>query len=157
MDERLLDETNRQLLAALQRDGRASYRELGDLVGLSPPAVADRVKRLEEAGVIVGYRAIVDLEKVGRPLMATVRVGPTTKEECNRLEAWAAEQASVLRCWRVTGEDCYHMVVAVSGPTELHHLLDGVMEYGPSNTSLVLSQPFDHAIVEPYVPAETAG
>lgn len=152
MDERLLDETNRRLLDALQQDGRASYRELGDLVGLSPPAVADRIKRLEEAGVIIGYRAVVDLGKVGRPLMATVRVGPTTKEECNRLEAWSTDQPAVLRCWRVTGQDCYHMVVAVSSPAELHDLLDDVMEYGPSTTSLVLSQPLDDGIVTPYTP-----
>lgn len=154
MDERLLDETNRQLLAALQQDGRASYRELGDLVGLSPPAVADRVKRLEDAGVITGYRATIDLAKIGRPLLATVRVAANTKEACLRLEAWCAEQPAVMRCWRVTGADCYHMVVAVSAPEELHSLLDGVMEFGPSTTSLVLSRAVDHAHAVPYPATE---
>ncbi len=151
MDERLLDETNRQLLAALQKDGRASYRELGDLVGLSPPAVADRVKRLEDAGVITGYRAQVDLAKVGRPLLATVRVAANTKEACLRLEEWCGKEPAVMRCWRVTGADCYHMVVAVASPQELHNLLDNVMEFGPSTTSLVLSRAVDHAHA---IPAE---
>lgn len=151
MDERLLDGTNRQLLAALQKDGRASYRELGDLVGLSPPAVADRVKRLEDAGVITGYRAQVDLAKVGRPLLATVRVAANTKEACLRLEEWCGKEPAVMRCWRVTGADCYHMVVAVASPQELHNLLDNVMEFGPSTTSLVLSRAVDHAHA---IPAE---
>lgn len=149
MDERLFDDTNRQLLSALQRDGRASYRELGDLVGLSPPAVADRVKRLEDAGVITGYRATVDLSKAGRPLLATVRVGPTTRDACANLETWCETQPAVLRCWRVTGTDCYHMVVAVESSAALHVFLDGIMEFGSSTTSLVLSRAIDNGIIEP--------
>lgn len=149
MDNRLFDDTNRQLLAALQRDGRASYRELGDMVGLSPPAVAERVRRLEEEGVITGYGATVDLAKAGRPLLATVRVGPTTRDACANLETWSETQPAILRCWRVTGADCYHMVVAVASSDALHELLDGIMEFGPPTTSLVLRRAIDNGIIEP--------
>lgn len=149
MEDRLLDETNRELLIALQRNGRASYRELGDLVGLSPPAVAERVKRMEDVGIIRGYRAVVDLAKVGRPLLATIRVGPTSKLACEQLETWCREQPAVLRCWRVTGEDSYHMVVGVPTPWDLRELLDGLVAFGPCNTSLVLSQAIDDDLVWP--------
>jgi len=73
--KRLLDETGWQLLSALQQRARLSYSELGQRVGLSAPAVSERVKKLEEAGVITGYHAAINLAKVGLPVKAIIRMG----------------------------------------------------------------------------------
>ena len=74
LSNKLLDDIGRQILRILQEDGRISFNELGRKVGLSSPAVAERVRRMEEAGIILGYRAIVDQSRVGYPIMAFVRL-----------------------------------------------------------------------------------
>ncbi len=153
----LLDDVNWRLLQALQANGRASYKELGALVGLSPPAVAERVRRMEEAGIITAYRAEVDLAKIGRPLVAAIRSSPPDKAACGQVEAYCRERPEVLRCWRVTGTDSYHIIVAVPSPSELHVFIDGLMEFGPLTTSLVLDQAVDHKVLGPPVVVDREG
>src|SRR5262249_50624898 len=108
-----LDGLDWRLLQALQRDARASYAELGRIVGLSPPAVAERVKRLEDAGVIQGYRAIIDPAKVGLGITAVVRMR-CPGEVCARLGSVVEHIPEVIDCRRVTGEDSGILTVVAS-------------------------------------------
>lgn len=134
---RLLDPIGRRLLAALQEDARLTYGELGARVGLSPPAVAERMRRLEEAGVITGYRAQIDMAKLGVPITAFIR--------CNspgpQIGAIARAAPEVLECHRVTGSDAFILKVVVASVAHLETLIDRFLPYGQSTTSIVLSSP----------------
>jgi Lrp/AsnC family transcriptional regulator, leucine-responsive regulatory protein len=152
--ERRLDDIDWQLVVALQQQGRASFRELGQLVGLSPPATAERVRRLEEAGVITGYRAQVDVRKLERPLLVHIRSAPPDKASSDALEQWLRGRDEVLSCAQVTGADCFHLTVAVRDSDALRCFIDGLMDFGPSTTSLVLASTIDAAVVGPPTPSE---
>ena len=105
-EAQLLDETNRRILEELQADARLSMAELGRRVSLSPPAVADRVQRLERAGVITGYHATVDPKAIGFPIAAVVRVRPASRQ-LHKIPEVAREIPEVVECYRITGEDCF--------------------------------------------------
>src|SRR4051812_49086173 len=107
-----LDDTDRRLLAVLQEEARISLAELGRRVGLSAPAVADRVTRLERDGVITGYRAEVDPRRVGLSLTAVVRVRPAPGQLQN-VAALSQRTPEVVECRRITGDDCYVMTAHV--------------------------------------------
>src|SRR3712207_257905 len=109
----VLDEVSWAILCALQENARLSYSELGRRVGLTPPAVAERVKRLEEAGIITGYRAELDLSKLGLFLTVIIRLAPRGRPS-GELGARLAVLPEVLECHHVTGEDCFVMKVAVT-------------------------------------------
>jgi Lrp/AsnC family leucine-responsive transcriptional regulator len=149
--ERVLDEVNWQILRELQEDARLSYSELGRRVGLTAPAVAERVKRLEEAVVIAGYRLDLNLEKVGYPLLAFIRIA-TDAKMCLQFGAIAQQFPEVLECHRVTGGDSYIVQVAVSSVRHLEQLLDRLRSYGETVTSIVLSSPLTKRIVGPPEP-----
>ncbi len=104
-NERLLDETGWHILEALQENARLSFSELGQRVGLSSPAVAERVRRMEDAGIITGYRAEVNTAKIGYPITAIIRITNSPGERCTRLTASTQEIPEVLECYRVTGSD----------------------------------------------------
>lgn len=143
-----LDSISWQILQELQQNGRLSFSELGRRVGLTPPAVAERVRRLEDAGIIEGYRAVVNLAKVGRPLVALVRLA-SDERRCSQFAAVAKQTPEVLECCRVTGADSYIVKVAVSSVHHLEELLDRLMPYGQTITSLVLSTPVTHRVIGP--------
>ncbi len=145
--ERLLDETGWRLLEALQENARLSFSELGQRVGLSSPAVTERVRRMEDAGIITGYRAEVNTAKIGYPITAIVRISTPPGEKCTRFSARAQEFAEVLECYRVTGADSLVMKVMVSSVEHLESLIDRLSEYGQLTTSLVLSTPVTRRIV----------
>src|SRR5919197_5708689 len=105
-NERLLDLINRRLLAELQEDGRLTLAELGRRVDLSPPAVAERLGRLEEEGVITGYRAEVNPRALGYGLTVVVRIRPAPRE-LRKVADLARETPEVVECHRITGEDCF--------------------------------------------------
>src|SRR5438046_9290722 len=109
--EKLLDETGWHILQALQENARLSFTELGQRVGLSSPAVAERVRRMEDAGIIMGYRAEVNTAKIGYPITAIIRVSNSPGERCTRLTASTQEIQEVLECYRVTGSDSLDMHV----------------------------------------------
>src|SRR4029453_18000373 len=96
-ENQLLDEINRQLLQELQSDARVTMAELGRRINLSPPAVAERIQRLERAGVITGYRAEVDPKAIGFPIAAVVRIRPTTRQ-LQRIPELAREIPEVVDC-----------------------------------------------------------
>src|SRR5438874_11720869 len=105
-----LDDVDWRLIEALQEDGRMSFAELGRRVSLSPPAVAERVQRLERAGVITGYRAELDPRRLGYQLTAIVRVKPAAGR-LPKIPELAREIPEVAECHRITGEDCFFMTV----------------------------------------------
>ena len=139
-EARLLDETNLRLLDELASDGRVGMAELGRRVGMSAPAVAERVQRLERAGVIVGYRAEIDPAAVGFPVSAVVRIRPSPGQ-LQRVREIAAETPEVAECHRITGEDCYLMRLHLRSIDELEELLDRFTPHGQTTTSIVHSTP----------------
>ncbi len=143
----MIDEIDRKILKELQQDARVSYAELGRRVGLTTPAVIERVRKLEDSGVIVGYRAEIDTAKVGIPITAFVRMSITGVDYSHIIEV--AEQSNeVLECHRGTGGDSFIMKVAVSSVEHLQELIDRLVPYGITTTTIVLSSPVKRRIIE---------
>ncbi len=153
--EKLMDATGWQILQALQEDARISFTELGRRVGLSAPAVAERVRRLEEAGVISGYHAQINPDKIGLPLSAIIRIS-LTYERSVQISALAKELPEVLECHRITGEDCMIMKVVVSSVAHLEELINRLGPYGRTTTSVILSSPVTRRTLEAPSQQETA-
>jgi Lrp/AsnC family transcriptional regulator, leucine-responsive regulatory protein len=139
-DRQVLDGTDRRILAELSADGRVSLAELGRRVSLSPPAVAERVGRLERAGVITGYHAAIDPRALGYQLTAIVRVKPAARQ-LPRIPELAAEIPEISECLRITGEDCFFLKVHLRSIDELSPLLDRFLRYGSTTTSIVNDAP----------------
>ena len=146
--DKALDATGWEILCALQEDARLSFSELGRRVGLSAPAVAERVHKLEEAGIIVGYHAQVCPEKIGYALMAFIRM-ESPSEKCAIVSAFVADLPEVLECHRITGSDSFILKVIVSSVAHLEALIDRLLPYGQLTTSVVLSSPVKGRVVEP--------
>ncbi len=145
--ERLLDETGWLLLEELQQNARLSYSELGQRVGLSSPAVADRIHRMEEAGIITGYRAEVNRSKLGLPVTAIIRLSSVPGQSCTLVSQRVSEVAEVLECYRVTGSDAVIVKVAATSVDHLERIIDHVTIYGLPTTSIVLSKPMRRRII----------
>jgi Lrp/AsnC family leucine-responsive transcriptional regulator len=135
-----LDDTDWRLLEALQRDGRASYADLGRLIGLSPSAVTERVRRLEESGVITGYGAEVDPEKLGLPIMAMVRLR-YPHGNYRPFHDLLATLPEVGEAHHVTGEDCFVLVVRARSMRHLEEVTGRISGLGAVTTSVVYSSP----------------
>lgn len=135
-----IDQLNRDLLAELQEDARLSMAELGRRVGLSPPAVAERLQRLEEDGVISGYRALVNPRALGLSLTAVVRIRPNTRQ-LPKVAELARDTPEVVECHRITGEDCYFMRMHLRDVEHLEEVIDQFALYGQTTTSIVQSSP----------------
>jgi Lrp/AsnC family leucine-responsive transcriptional regulator len=134
-----LDSTDWAILSELQEDARISLTELGRRVSLSASATTERVRRLESIGVITGYRAEVDLTKVGYPVLAVVRLKyPGNKHE--PLHRLLAERREILECLRTTGDDCYTLKVAAASMPHLEELVNELTDFGSTTTNLVYSQ-----------------
>ncbi|SDI05433.1 Lrp/AsnC family transcriptional regulator [Pseudomonas panipatensis] len=136
-----MDKYDRALIAALLENGRLSFAELARRINLSPPAVADRVAKLEAEGVITGYHASVDLSRLGRPIQCIIELRLNDHRGARVLER-LAEIPQIIDCHRVTGDFCVILKVAVANTEELEELIDRLAQYGASKTSLVLSSPF---------------
>ena len=135
-----LDKKNRLILQALQLDARQSLAALGRRIGLSQPAISDRVKKLEETGVISGYGARINLDAVGLKMQAVVRVR-TTHEHIQRYVTLFKSMPEVFDAVRVTGEDCFVVRCAFEKPEDLERVVDSLARYGSVTTALVLSHP----------------
>ena len=135
-----IDALNARLLAELQSDARLSLAELGRRVGLSSPAVAERVQRLEAAGVIRGYRADVDPRALGFSLTVVIRIRPAPRELA-KVAQLARDTPEVVECQRVTGDDCFFMKAHVRDVGHLEELIDRFIVYGVTTTSIVQSAP----------------
>jgi Lrp/AsnC family leucine-responsive transcriptional regulator len=135
-----LDPTDRKIIGELMRDGRVSVAELGRRVNLSPPSVAERMRRLERDGVITGYRAEVDPRRLGYALTAIVRIKPAPGQLA-RIADLAADIPEVSECHRITGEDCFYLKVYLRAIEDLSGLLDRFLVYGQTTTSIVNGTP----------------
>ena len=145
--EKHLDETGWLLLQELQNNARLSYSELGQRVGLSSPAVADRMRKMEEAGIITGYRAEVNMARLGLPVTAIVRLGSMAGQSCQRTASQVSEVPEVLEVYRVTGSDAVVLKVAAASVDHLEHIIDRLTLYGQPTTSIVLSKPMQHRVI----------
>ncbi len=139
-DDGPLDGTDRRILVELSADARISLAELGRRVGLSSPAVAERIKRLERDGVIVGYRAEVDPRALGFSLGVIIRIRPSLRQ-LRPVADLARETPEIVECHRVTGDDCYVMTAYVRDVEHLEELIDGFADYGQTTTSIMQSSP----------------
>jgi Lrp/AsnC family leucine-responsive transcriptional regulator len=146
--EKLLDSVGWELLRILQVDARLSYSELGKRVGLSAPGVADRIRKMEDAGIITGYRADVSAERVGLPITAFIRV--VTPNEQHFI-TFLRSLREVYECHRVLGEDSCILKVRVTSVDHLEKLVDQLAVYGKTTTSLVTSSPLLRKTIEPEV------
>jgi Lrp/AsnC family leucine-responsive transcriptional regulator len=135
-----LDDTDRQIIGELARDGRISFAQLGRRVSLSSPAATERVRRLEQLGVITGYRAEIDPRALGYALTAIVRVKPAVRQ-LSKIAELAAEIPQIEECLRITGEDCFYMKLHLGSIEELPSVLDRFLLYGETTTSIVNATP----------------
>jgi Lrp/AsnC family leucine-responsive transcriptional regulator len=138
--KKLLDDVGWKILSELQENARVSFAELGRRVGLSTPAALERVRRMEEAGIILGYHAEVDRAKVGIPITAFIRIS-VVGEMLQRVIGIAEKLDEVLECHRVTGTDSFIIKVGVSSVEHLQHLFDQFSPYTATTTSIILSSP----------------
>ena len=135
-----IDAVNRRVLEELQRDPRLTMSELGRRVGMSSPAVTERVRRLEEAGVIRGYRLDLNPVALGLPIAAYIRIRPNPGQ-LPRIAELAQQIPEVVECHRVTGEDCFILKVHIPAIDQLDQLLDSFLLYGSTTTSIIQSSP----------------
>jgi Lrp/AsnC family leucine-responsive transcriptional regulator len=135
-----LDTTNLRLLAELQGDSRLSNAELGRRVGLSAPAVAERLARLEQTGAIAGYRLEIDPRALGFQLSVVLRIRPAPRE-LKKVAELAQRTPEVVECHRITGDDCYLMRAWVRDVEHLEEVIDRFAPYGQTTTSIVQSSP----------------
>lgn len=139
-DELLLDARNVELLRLLDGDPRASVSELARRIGMSAPAVKERLTRLEEAGVILGYRLDLSAKALGWPITAFIRVRPMAGQ-LPRIIELAESIPQVVECHRITGEDCFILKVHLDALENMDQILDRFLAYGQTTTSIVQSTP----------------
>jgi Lrp/AsnC family transcriptional regulator, leucine-responsive regulatory protein len=145
---KLLDPIGWRILAELQDDARMQFVELGKRVGLSTPAVIERVRRMEEAGIITGYRVEIDHHKAGLPVCAFIRVR-VVGNFIPRVIAVAKEMPEVYECHRIAGEDTFLLKVCVPTSEALEKTVDKLTPYVATTTMLVFSSPVTRRAIEP--------
>jgi len=133
-----MDRTDWVLLEALQKDARLSFAELARRVGMSAPSVTERVKRLEDAGIITGYHAMVSVEKLGRPLEVFIRLTMPNRDY-PRFRRFLPGAADIQQCHHVSGEEAFLLRAAVASVAELEKLLGKLSAFGHTTTALILS------------------
>ncbi|HEY1494113.1 MAG TPA: Lrp/AsnC family transcriptional regulator [Candidatus Solibacter sp.] len=138
----LLDETGRNLLSALQEDARLSYAELGRRIGLSPAATAERLRRMEEAEIITGYRVEIDREALGLPVLAIVRMSCDGAKYRPFLKAVKGMEG-VVECHHVAGGDAFIMKVVAGSVGDLGRVVEKLLDFGVPTTSIVFSSPVE--------------
>ncbi|MEU7928353.1 Lrp/AsnC family transcriptional regulator [Micromonospora sp. NPDC049801] len=144
---RSLDQTDWRIIGELQRNGRVSYNQLGRQINLSPPSVAERVRRLEDMGVITGYRAIVDPAPAGLPLTAFVQMR-CAHGRCLLRTSTADDLPEVYEVHKLSGNSCTMLKVRAASMQHLEGLLERLGEHGEMNSHVVLSTEYDDRPVQ---------
>lgn len=144
----MIDTIDWKIIKEMQINARITFAELGRRVGLTTPAVIERVRKLEDAKIITGYRAVVDPSKVGFPVTAFIRMSISGIDYSHIIEV-AEKSSEVLECHRGTGGDSFILKVAVSDVEHLQNLIDKLTPYGITTTSIVLSSPVKNRVIEP--------
>lgn len=150
MDEqikKLLDDTGWKLLQALQSDARLSYTELGHRVGLSSPAVTERVRKMEEAGIITGYHANIDLNKVGLPFMAIVHIKDVGWQRTKARQELMERIPEVLELYRSPGDDSMYVKIVSPSVEALTHIVCRLANYGTPTMSLITEDSLAQSVV----------
>ncbi|HEY4155197.1 MAG TPA: Lrp/AsnC family transcriptional regulator [Puia sp.] len=140
-----LDRISWSIISSLQENARASYADIGRTVGLSAPAVAERMQKLEESGIINGYHIDLDYERTGYALKAFISFTAHSGKLVTFLK-YIEKMDEVLECHRVTGNYCIFLKVVVKDSQQLEQLLSRFMEYGETTTSIILSSPISHRV-----------
>jgi Lrp/AsnC family leucine-responsive transcriptional regulator len=135
-----MDKTNWKLLKLLEQNGRLTYAELGKLVHLTAPAVAERVRKLEESGVITGYSVQVNLEKAGIPITALVECQVYRTKE-REFKALVMSLDEVIECYNVTGPYAFVLKVGVKSMSKLDALLERLIDLSDTNTMMIMTTP----------------
>lgn len=134
------DATDLKLLRTLAADGRTSVAELARIIGLSPPSTAERIRRLEEAGVIEGYTVRIDPRALGLPLAAWLRIRPIPGQ-LQKVAEILRDSPEIVECDRITGEDCFMARAHVESVEALERLIDRLIPHSMTNTSIIQSSP----------------
>lgn len=142
-----LDRIDAAILKELCEDSRIPRAELARRVGLSAPSVADRVRRLEDVGIITGYGAQIDPARLGYGLTLLIRARPLPGEMQNMIEAIRATP-QIVTCDRVSGDDCFVARAHVRDVTEMEAVIDRIVPFGATNSSIVQSTPVKDRLVE---------
>jgi len=138
LDNKLLDATNWRILQILQENARISFAELAKLVNLTAPAVAERVRKMETAGIITGYQARVNLPALGYGIIVLIQLAVPCERE-KRLIEFLQGRAEVLECYNITGKDSFVVKVAVPSVARLEQVLEAISKFGQPTTHIVLS------------------
>ena len=147
IDNKLLDDLNWKILSELQKNARISYTDLGKKIGLTGPAVSERILKMENAGIIKGYRSIINLEKIGYSLTAIInfKINPGNLE---RFIIYLKSVPEVFECIRITGSESMLIKAAIKQPVDLEKLVNNFIEYGTPTTSIILSTPIEYRVFE---------
>ena len=140
-----IDTVDEQLLKALIANVRTTNAELARVVGLSAPSVSERIKRLEEAGVIRGYTLTIDPEAVGLPVSAWLRIRPMPGQ-LQKVAEIVRGLPEIVECDRVTGEDCFLARAHVTSMQHLERIIDEIIPYAMTNTSIIQSSPVERRL-----------
>jgi Lrp/AsnC family leucine-responsive transcriptional regulator len=137
-----MDQTDLKIISILQQEGRISMKELGKVVSLSPPAVAERVKRLEDTGVIEKYKAVINNEKVGKPISVLINasIKPEKQEGFLKFANLAEE---IVECHHVTGPHSMIMKAYLREMSHLEELVGKIQFFGNTETFIIMSSPID--------------
>ena len=143
-----MDDIDRKILEILQEDSRITIIHLSKKLNLSRPSVNERLRRLQENGIIQGFTARISAEKIGKGTLVIIQIGDL-KIECRRFEDMIKEETDILECHRVTGTNSYYMKAVVASTKDLEALVDRLIPFGQLNTSVVLSSPIPYRPLRP--------
>ncbi|SFF14417.1 DNA-binding transcriptional regulator, Lrp family [Paenibacillus algorifonticola] len=141
-----MDQTDQHILTILQQQGRISMTDLGKQVGLTQPAVAERVRRLEDKGILTGYRAAVSPAAIGKTISAYLLFHT---KSCDDFIAFCSRSADVMECHRISGQYNYLLKVTTESMHSLEAFINASSKYGDSSTMIVMSSPIEHNLLIP--------
>jgi Lrp/AsnC family leucine-responsive transcriptional regulator len=140
LEGKLMDSTDYKIIAMLQEDGRISMKDLAKNVALSPPAAAERVRRLEETGVILGYKAVINPEKLGKNINVFINVDMNVQGR-EKFMKFLKSEDSIVECYHVTGPHCMILKASLDQMSSLESLIGRIQVYGSTETFIILSTP----------------
>ena len=140
-----LDKLDWKILTEMQKNARISFSDLGKAIGLTAPAVTERIHKLEEAGIINGYHANVNIEKLGYPIRAIIHM-KLVSGKFEDIMRHLNNIPQIYECNHITGNDCFMMKIAIRQTAELEIILNGLKDFGGTSTSIVLSTPIERKV-----------
>lgn len=146
---KVLDLTDMKILRELKENARIAYAELGRRIGLSTPAVMERMRRLEDAGVIIGYSVRVNMRSMGYPIAAFIALHNVDATVLSRIARIASSVPEMLECHRVTGDNSYLIKTVAASVEDLERIIDRLSPFAATSTSVVLSTVIEETVPLP--------